>query len=273
MSRLLLIKGLILGSLLLISGAGCVTVPSGSFLTNPITHPVSTMDTFTWKSIDSGLDRAVAHFSTSTASDLILYRVSIKDHVFGIRASTSSAALSEWRDRLPKATLIINGAYFNPDYTPSGWLKAENVRVGTRTFDQERSSFLILNPTPRILEAASPSDEAGKRATDAVQSYPLLVRGSVAAVKEESGKTARRTFVGIDKAHQYLYFGVVPYASISLYELSQVLATLPIPWEAVLNLDGGPSTGIVVQATDKPELIDSYLTVPNVLVVTKRNQK
>ncbi len=224
-----------------------------------------------WSPRGPGIDRTAFRFSTSTASEVIIYRFSRTKHVFGFRHSTSSAAVSEWMGREPEALFAANGVYFHEDELPSGWFRAEGKVIGTRSFDADKSALLVLNPNPAILTNASEQKAAKQKVADGAQSFPLLISGGIAAIKEDSGKVARRTFVGTDKTQEYLYVGVVPYTGISLYELSQALTRLPVRWEAVLNLDGGPSSGMVFRAMDQSETIDSYVTVPNVLVIHPKN--
>ncbi len=269
-----LFTGLMLASCLVLFGAGCAeqlaaTVPdmtpaATTTMDTPMAVPGQVIG---WSPRGTGIDRAEVSFSTSTASQMVIYRFSLADHAFAFRHSTSAAAVSEWSAHLPEALFVANGVYFHEDQLPSGWLKAEGKTIGSRSFDADKSGLLVLGPKPRIVTVASTQKTAKEAARNAAQSFPLLIGEGKALVKEDSGKVARRTFVGIDTAQAYLYVGVVPYTGISLYELSQALARLPIRWESVLNLDGGPSTGFAFRSVDQPETIDSYLTVPNVLVV------
>lgn len=254
-------------------GSGCVermqaVLPLDS--SNGVSVATSSVPVLKWEVKGQGIERASAEFSTSTASTLILYRFSLEDHAFSFEHATSGAAVSEWAKRLPEAAFVSNGVYFHEDQSPSGWLKTDNQVVGSRSFDLDKTALLVLQPRVEI-KTTSESQAASKRtALEAAQSYPLLIANGSPAVKTDSGKTSRRTVVGIDKTHKYLYIGLVPYASISLYELGLALSRLPIPWESVLNLDGGPSSGISFRGQEGVELVDSYVTVPNVLVVTPR---
>lgn len=255
--------------LLMWCGVGCGSLGDFLSLNNPITtttqalQPIKTLD---WSMRAVGVDRLDVSFSTSTASTIVIYRIALKDHRFGFEHATASASVAEWLGRFPDAVLVTNGVYFQENYLPSGWLKARGVLIGQRQFDADRSALLTLVPTVAIV-TGSQVRNAEASATDAAQSYPILVENDVAMVKDESGKVARRTFVGVDRTHEHLYLGIVPYAGISLYELSHFLAKLPIGWKTVLNLDGGPSSGLAFRDASAPETIDSYVTVPNVLVV------
>jgi hypothetical protein len=221
-----------------------------------------------WERKGEGIERASVEFSTSTASTIVLYRFSLSDHLFSFRQAITSRTVSEWAKQLPEAVFVANGVYFHEDQLPSGWLKTAKQVVGSRSFDLDKSALLTLQPVVSIETASEKQIAVQRTSTEAAQSYPMLVQQGKPMVKTNSGKISRRTFVGLDRTHQYLYIGIVPYTSISLYELGLTLSQLPIYWEAVLNLDGGPSSGVQLQTRDGFELIDSYVTVPNVLIVT-----
>jgi hypothetical protein len=111
--------------------------------------------------------------------------------------------------------------------------------------------------------------DALERFAFAGQSYPFFLRQGKEAIEKDSGLIARRTFFGIDEGG-LVYVGVVPDAPITLFQLMHLLKSLPVRWQAVINLDGGPSTGLASQTREKREVIESYTGVPNVLLVTKK---
>jgi hypothetical protein len=221
-----------------------------------------------WVAVDDGVERLAFRYSTSTVSALILYRFSGEAFTFRFEQSTSAKSIGTWADALPDASLIANGVYFHEDFSPSGALRIRGKDMGTRRFDLDKSGWLVLGPRPQLIntarDQAKPMDylEAG-------QSYPFLVTAGKAAIKEDSGKAARRTLVGIDQQGRF-YIGVLPDDALSLYALMNVLQTVGVDWEAVLNLDGGPSTGLWAKFREKQELWNSYAAVPNVLVVERK---
>lgn len=224
----------------------------------------------TWNMQGKGIERASVDFATSTVSTIVLYRFSLKDHVFSLAHASSAASVSEWMKQTPQALFVSNGVYFHEDQLPSGAFISGKQRIGNRAFDGDKSALLMLQPRVSILTTPDSQKRAEREAIEAAQSFPVLVSNGRAQIKTDSGKVSRRTFVGIDQAHTYLYVGIVPYTGISLYELGRALAELPIPWETALNVDGGPSSGISFRSSEKTELIDSYVTVPNVLIVEPR---
>lgn len=220
-----------------------------------------------WSVRGDGIERANVQFSTSTGSDVILYRFDRQKYTFEFEHSTSAHSVAEWLAQAPEAVFALNGVYFQESYLPSGWLKTDGRIVSKRSYDFDKSGLLLLQPNFELVVDSSRMKREQGDAREAAQSFPLLIAAGKSSVKEDSGKVARRTFVGTDRAGRYAYFGVVPYATISLYELSMFLEKLPIAWQAVLNLDGGPSSGLAFRDVEFPERIDSYVTIPNVILV------
>lgn len=254
-----LVRGLLVAVFLMLCGGGCIQQ------TSTTTNPGSIVG---WSSRGVGADRATFSFSTSTASTIVIYRFALANYTLAFAHSTSVAAVSEWMKRLPEARFISNGVYFHEDQLPSGWFTSNKHMIGKRSFDLDKSALLTLQPKVDILVTPDDQKRGKERSTEAAQSFPVLISKGTAALKTDSGKASRRTFIGIDQSHTYVYIGIVPYTSISLFELSQTLARLPVQWGTVLNLDGGPSSGMFFRDETTSELIDSYVTIPNVLVVT-----
>lgn len=248
-------------------GAGCVPPPVPSVPVSPTstTEAVSTG----WIQVAPGMDRRQEPFAILPASPtrIVLYRFDPSAYRLSFAAASSARNVVDWSEALPSAALVANGGYFHEDLTPSGWLSASGARVGTRSFDLDKSGLLVGGDRPRIVDTGSEDFPAG--AADALQSYPFLVKDGAAAVKDDSGKAARRTFVGFDAAGRF-YVGAVDNGVVSLHALAKRLADLDIAWTHVLNLDGGPSTGFRAKAGGWLEASPSWDMVPNVVVVTKR---
>ena len=248
------------------SGCGVPTLPIVSTSTTPLVA-TTTPASFTWEHIDTGLDRAEAVFSTTTGALMVIYRVSPKQFHAGMAHDLPPKHLSVWGSQVTGTSLMVNGVYFHEDYLPSGFLRVSGTRIGTRQFDQDKSGLLEFDPF-RIVDTKSRPVKLDEDKAMA-QSYPFLIKNGKLGVTEDSGKVARRTFVGMDREGS-MYVGVVPYAPLSLFQLARFLQQLPIHWTHVLNLDGGPSTGLWMQQGTHKELFDSYVPVPNILFFRPR---
>ncbi|MFA6429320.1 MAG: phosphodiester glycosidase family protein [Patescibacteria group bacterium] len=258
----------------LMTGAGCFVSPISvarvqEAVEKVVQTPVRQEEPLLWRDVGQGIGRLELTVSTSTAARMVLYRFPQEGFSWRFAHATSSQRVSAWADQSPRAVLVANGVYFHPDNAPSGMLLSRGKRVGLRQFDLDRTSAMVLAPgKPRIIDTKTESLDIASL-TEAAQSYPLLVEQGQARVQEESGKYARRTFFGTDTIGN-VYLGVVPDEPVSLFELSQMLLKTQVDWMRVINLDGGPSTGVVLRTSVFDEAIDSYTGVPNVILVEKK---
>jgi uncharacterized protein YigE (DUF2233 family) len=215
-------------------------------------------------------------FPTSTLSTPVaqpqaaLTLIKLNPNSFKVSAEYSAQAktVQEWASSGEE--MLINGGYFNEDYTPSGYLIVNSQRIGKRIFDQDKSGiFGFQNEQVVVRDLKTDPLKTGEKFDFAVQSYPFLIEDGKPAIKTISDKRARRTAVGIDK-EKNLYIIIVDQKELSLYEFMQELINTKIPFVQVLNLDGGPSTGLYSTWKGEEKILNSYFPVPNIIRFTKK---
>lgn len=252
---------------LIISGVGCgenletINPPSAQQTTTPISHD--------WVDLGDGAQR-LTDLSVSPSITIELYRFPQTNYSFRFINSTEPKTVAEWAKTLPNATLISNGVYFHEDLLPSGFFVSNGQLVGTREFDTNRSGMIVLAPEVSIFEDIGVHPTLSKTTEEAAQSYPFLIKNGSLAIVSDSNQLARRTFLGTD-TQGLVYIGIVPDDAVSLYELAKRLEKIPVSWDSVINLDGGPSSGLV-DHTEKPESMNSFVAVPNIVVVEPRGE-
>lgn len=219
------------------------------------------------ESVADGLEKITFQFGASTQEHLLLYKIDPTQYDFSIEHTSSARSIADWQLSLGIPTLVVNGAYFHEDYSPSGMLIVNGERVGSRAFDLDKSALLELSPLPQIIDTQT--EVLPAQTEHALQSYPLLVQNGMNAIQSDSGLVARRSFFGFD-ADGFAYIGILPDAELSLFELGHVLESMNIKWKKVLNLDGGPSSGLAVANGD---IENSIFPVPNVIVVKEKVSK
>lgn len=255
---------------LLISGAGCEVpleweLPSASSTAGGGGVPLVS----DWEEVEPGVERFNARVATSdVAARLVMWRFSPEsDWTWALATTTEPRPVSAWVDEgATPALFAVNAGYFHEDGSPSGWVSLDGVRWGKRFFDPEKSGIVTLGAKPTILLGTAPTSTIK---TDAFQSYPFLIKSGERAFTQETGQYARRTFVAID-AEQRWYVGVVPSEPVTLFQLATLLKTLPIRWTRALNLDGGPSTGLVTSVAGREDRFDSFAPVAYVIVALRR---
>ncbi len=255
------------GLLFSLLGAGCEIPLSWEGAWSP--EPASTT-TSTWQVVAPGVDRLDQRLGAETAAArFIIWRITPEANLtWSIAASTTHPQLvSAWSDADPEAVFTLNGGYFHADGQPSGWARAGGQILSRRTFDAQRSGLVVLGDEPSLFAGTVAT---GTFQDDGFQSYPWLVEDGRLAFTQETGQYARRTFVGTDMQGNW-YVGIVPSESVTLHQLGKLLLQVPVRWNRVINLDGGPSTGLVTQFSGAEDRFDSFSPVPYVIVARPRS--
>ena len=216
-----------------------------------------------WEDVGSGLQRM--EFVSNDDTNVLLYSLDPHDFEFRIEQRTEPQRVKTWSEEVAGGHIVINGFYFLEDHAPAGLLITEGKALHEAEFDLDKSGVVQLSPTFDIIDTdLEIFDAAGVQ--EAGQSFPFLLKQGRGSIKEDSGLVARRTFLGTDEAGQ-VYVGMVWKDDVSLFELMNVLQEMNIDWYDVINLDGGPSSGIAVETNGFVEVLDSVAAVPNVIVI------
>ncbi|MBU1446185.1 phosphodiester glycosidase family protein [Patescibacteria group bacterium] len=225
-----------------------------------------------WYEVDDSLATMEIKYETETVDGTIeIYRITPGRYEISLENDIESPHyLADWAENLD-AAIVINGGYFHEDYTPSGYLKVDFNRIGERLFDQQRSGLLLIEDDQiSIRDLSKDPLVTGEELEYGLQSYPFFIQDSVRAITADSGKLGRRTAVGTDH-DGYFYIIIVDDFNITLYALMEALIDTDIDFEYVLNLDGGPSSGIIVHRSRINVEEDSIVRVPNVVVFSEKN--
>lgn len=172
--------------------------------------------------------------------------------------------VKEWREALG-ADIVFNAAYFNEDYTASGFMKEGKgpSRVPWPTREEQADpygyTFLVHNLHSTYL----PRDPQEEPVGDAFLSFPTLVVDGQPIVAEDSQKYAARTMLAED-VNGNSYMVITTEGSVSLYEAAQWLAAQPEQFTLAGNLDGGPSTGVSIENKNR-DIEDASAPVPSVI--------
>ncbi|MFZ2681897.1 MAG: phosphodiester glycosidase family protein [Patescibacteria group bacterium] len=216
-----------------------------------------------WEELGEGLERM--EFVSATDVNVLLYRIEPEQYDFAVSQKSVPARVKSWAGELPGNHLVINGFYFLEDYSPAGLLISQGESIHAQSFDLDKSGVIELAPQFGIIDTQFESLETDGL-EEAGQSYPFLLKHGEESIKEDSRLRARRTFMGQDTAGD-VYVGVVWKDDVSLFELMRVLQEVEIDWDDVINLDGGPSTGVSVNSDGFYETLDSAAPVPNVIII------
>ncbi|MBI4121914.1 MAG: phosphodiester glycosidase family protein [Parcubacteria group bacterium] len=252
----------ILLGLLALLGASCQ--PANTFPPTA-TVPQNEAPVSGWQTLSSGLERRVFVSPDRTPGyEFVAYRLNNKLFQMDLAYSQEPKRLEDWHDQ-EQSILTINGGYFTEDWKPTGLFVDEGKKIGNQVYDLNRSGTVAIE-NGRLRFLSSLPGALGKQ--DVFQSFPLLVKNGQAAVSTDSEQIARRTVIGQDLAGRVLII-VVDKTPLTLFALAKILAESDLTLVNALNLDGGPSTGLIYDDGQFSENLLSLSALPIVLTVTR----
>ncbi len=175
-------------------------------------------------------------------------------------------AMDQWM-RQEQAIAIINGGYFDQDNTASALVVSNGQAYGTSYsgFGGMLSVDAQGNISLRSLNR-QPYDPNSEQLQQATQSSPMLMINGQRTQFNANAASQRRTIVAQDMQGRLLFIAS-PGSAFSLDELADLLANSDLSLKTALNLDGGASTGMYVNAGNQHVAIDSVTTLPIVIIV------
>jgi uncharacterized protein YigE (DUF2233 family) len=174
--------------------------------------------------------------------------------------------LSDWM-RKEQATAIIDGGYFDQQNRATG-LVISNGQVSGTSYNGFGGMLSVDDQGHvRLRYLAQQPYDANERLQQATQSAPMLILpGGKRAQFNANAASSRRSVVAIDKQGRLLLIAS-PGIVFSLDELADQLVKSDLSINAALNLDGGASTGLYVNAGNQHVAIDSLVQLPIVIIV------
>jgi len=257
---------------ILCSLMACDIVPSVTVNQTPVIPGQAKPQLNTWYQGGNGVQIRYEDWKDNDgdADTVTIARFDLQDVALSVAYQPDQPlAMSEWM-RQEQATAIINGGYFDSSDAATAL-----VIVNGHTSGESYSGFggmLSVNTqgktTLRSL-AEQPYDPNTDQLTQAVQSSPMLVLHGKKTTFTADANGARRSVVAIDKQGRLLLIAS-PGGVFSLNTLSQLLVSSDLSIETALNLDGGASTGLYVNAGSQHVAIDAINQLPLVIVVKRR---
>jgi hypothetical protein len=226
-----------------------------------------------WQTVQPGVElRQVRVESGDVAERLTIVRLNSDSVRFRVHYDPiAPRSVSGWAERL-RPLLVVNGGYFTPENETTGLLISDGRIWGTPY--GEFAGMLAVTPDDGVSVRwlrDQPYDP-GEPLKEALQSFPVLIKpGGVMGFPADAddARPARRTVVAQDYQGRILII-VAPRGYLSLHELARYLAESDLDLDVALNLDGGYSTGLWLQADGLIANIDSLVPVPSVVSVDWR---
>lgn len=242
-----------------------------------------------WKRVAPGVDTApAAELGGDSAWAARVVLVDPAKARFLIRYDAARPTLAEWRRRYPAALVIVNGSFYSrdgADVRPTCELVADGKRVkGAGCQRQDALYFASVareepvpagpvsreprQPgTPRFL---APADFRAEDWTEAMKSFPALVRGGAAGCAgphycSESSRTAAVAQLKDGKVLLFASQWPAVRRDVARWLAEQVGAV------DALNLDGGPEATLALKDEAAEDSIGGLgVGLPIVVIVTAR---
>lgn len=138
--------------------------------------------------------------------------------------------------------LIVNGGYFDGNLHPVGYCKIGD-QIISEAHAPKLTGYLSLDASGKL-------DLHWKQLPDPVpesvlQAGPFIIDpGAQIGIRSESGLPAKRTVVAQTQEGEIL---IITTTAVSLFELARLLKVKLPSIDCALNLDGGPSTGLIYE--------------------------
>ena len=174
--------------------------------------------------------------------------------------------LHEWfAERQP--LLVANGGYFTQEFQSTALVVSDRIASGTSYTGFGGMIAVANDGTVSLRSLRDQPYNPNEQFDQAMQSSPMLVtQGEVVTSLQDNGERARRTVIAQDHKGRILII-ISPNSSFTLREMAEWLVRSNLNIDRALNLDGGSSTGLYVNAGALHEQIDSFTHLPLVLEV------
>lgn len=178
-------------------------------------------------------------------------------------------SLTAWAEQ-SQPLLVVNGGFFDEAFQTTALLISDGIVSGS-TYEGFGGMLAVARGGEVAIQPLrdQPYDPAQSLEL-AMQSFPMLVfPGGAAPGIEWDDQRDRRTALALDRQGRLLVI-IAPLPSFSLNEFADWLRTSDLELDRALNLDGGSSTGLYVEAGAARDLIEPLVRLPIVLIAEPR---
>ncbi len=234
----------------------------------PAATPIPPTPRGAWQAVQPGLEYRELEVTVDRRSDLLrLARVDPSQLRFRVVYDPGQPRqVSGWL-KAEGALLAVNGGYFDPQNQALGLLIRNGMLYG-QPYEGYGGMFAVGSEGVHVRWNVAQPYQPGESLAYAIQNFPMLVLpgGVPNEGIDDNGQFAPRTAVAEDRQGRIVF--LVSQGSIfTLTSLGQWLAASDLDLETALNLDGGSSSGLLVQGGAQMLGLDSWAEVPNVVVV------
>lgn len=233
--------------------------------------PNTTLSPVVWKSVYDGIDYYETDYGKWFKKGKIhAIRISKPRKLKVLKDSFKSTSLENLESKF-KPLAIVNGAYFQENFLPTGLLKIDN-KVISKLNKVGSSGILGLNNSDVNIFHRKEFNKYKDLYSELVQNGPLLVEnnGKMGIYKDDQEYSAR-TVIGINKDNKTVILVADHDASPSLWEISSLLVKKEseggFNCKIAINMDGGSSTGFRLNLPNKRVVVEELDYIANGIAV------
>jgi hypothetical protein len=251
------------------------TLPSTSFPSPlPTLTPTLEPPDTGWQFLQAGIERRMLRLyneQNQHIESIYIFRLDQNLFRLDVAYHVTPQSLEDWQ-RETNARMVINGGFFrveNEKYIPNGLTIVNGQALGD-SYEGFGGMLAIREGLAQLRWLVQEPYDTGEQLWAALQSFPVLVKpgGELGFPAEfEDNLQARRTAIAQDREGRILFL-LAPRGHFTLHQLSLFLTGSDLNLDIAINLDGGPSSGILL--AEPREVIPSQSLLPIVILVYSR---
>jgi hypothetical protein len=244
--------------------------PSSLPTVSPTFEPADT----DWQVLQPGLERRLIRLRNEAnqhIESLYIFRLDQNFFQLDVAYRETPQSVEDWQ-RQTNALVVVNGGFFrieNEKYVPNGLTVLDGQTLGS-SYESFGGMLAIYDGWAELRSLAQKPYVPGEPLMAGLQSFPMLVKpgGELGFPAErEDNVRARRTVIAQDQAERILFL-IAPRGHFTLHQLSRYLTESDLNLDIAINLDGGPSSGMLI--ANPREVIPSQSLLPVVILVYPR---
>lgn len=177
-------------------------------------------------------------------------------------------SMQDWVQK-EQPTALINGGYFDGLDHATALVISNSQTFGTSYQGFGGMLAVDAQGNVQLRSLHEQPYQPSENLQQATQCAPMLLLNGQRTQFNADNKASPRSIVALDKQGRLLFI-TSPSTAFTLDEMADLLARSDLSLVTALNLDGGSSTGLYVNAGSQSVMIDAYVNLPLVIVVKEK---
>jgi len=224
-----------------------------------------------WEVLREGLDRrkiTLWNAELDPVEDIAILRIDPDFFLFDVAYDPQGKDLDAWQ-AATGAEVVVNGGYFRREqdgFVPDGLIVVFGKAVG-ESYGDFAGMLAVRDTGPELRWLQTQPYDPWEPLLAGLQSFPMLIKpGGQAGFPEASEDhiPARRTVIGQDTGGRIVFL-VASVGHFTLRRLSVFLESSDLSLDIAMNLDGGPSSGMLI--ADPRQIVPAESVLPIVITV------